>query len=65
MKTIRLTLIMLVAIAFYLSIKAGHSFNIVQALPFAEGENINIYHFGSLAVVLITLWGLRRLKKDE
>ncbi|MFA6186470.1 MAG: hypothetical protein WC770_04555 [Phycisphaerae bacterium] len=68
MKTIKLTIIILLTIAVLSIIKSGRSFNIVQALPFADGKPVNIYHWAALAILLITCWGYCRLnhkKKEE
>jgi len=37
----------------------------MQALPFADGDNINIYHWASLILILLTCWGYYRLTRKE
>lgn len=63
MKPIKLTLIILITIAVFAFIKAKERFNIIKGLPFADGEDINIYHWASLAILLLTAWGFYRLKR--
>lgn len=65
MKIIKLTVIVLLTFTALSFVKSGKSFNIVQALPFADGDPVNIYHWGSLAILLITLWGYFRMNRDH
>ena len=67
MKVIKLAIIVLLGAATISFIKSDRSFNIIRALPFADGEPVNIYHWGALIILLITCWGFYRLtrKKDE
>jgi hypothetical protein len=68
MKTIKMTIIILLTITVLSFIKSGKSFNLIQALPFADGRPVNIYHWAALAILLITCWGYCRLnhkKKEE
>ena len=63
MKPIKLTIIILVTIAVFAFIKSKEQFNIIKGLPFADGEEINIYHWASLAILLLTAWVFYRLKR--
>ena len=65
MRTIKLTVIILITISVFTFIKSGRHFNIMQALPFADGDNINIYHWASLILILLTCWGYYRLTRKE
>jgi hypothetical protein len=67
MKIIQLTVIILITIAVFAFIKAKEKFNIIKGLPFADGEDVNLYHWASLAILLLTCWGYYRLthKDDE
>jgi hypothetical protein len=66
MKIIQLTIIILITITLFSFIKADANFNIIKGLPFADGEKINLYHWASLIIILLTLWGYCRLnRKDE
>lgn len=67
MRATKLTAIILLGAAAISFIKSDRSFNIIRALPFADGEPVNIYHWAALIILLITFWGFYRLtrKKDE
>jgi hypothetical protein len=67
MRLLKLTIIILTTFVLISFIKSDESFNIIKELPFADGEDINIYHWASLAILLITCWGFYRLsrKNDE
>jgi hypothetical protein len=65
MKVVKLTVIILLTLAALSFVKCGRSFNIVQALPFADGKPVNIYHWAGLAVLLITVWGYCRLNRKD
>ena len=65
MKVIKLTIFLLLGAAIISFIKSDESFNIIKALPFADGENVNGYHWAALIISLITWWGHSRLKKKD
>lgn len=66
MRTIKLTAIILIALAAYFFIKADWSFNIIQALPFADGEKWdNPYHFGALAIIGLTIYAYYRITRQK
>ena len=66
MKLIKLTVIIMLTLAALAFIKSDEEFYLIKALPFADGEPVNIYHWGSLAILLITCWGYYRLtRKDD
>ena len=67
MKAMKLAAIVLLAGTFLTYIRSGRDFNIVQALPFSDGEPVNIYHWAAFAILIITCWGIYRLthKPDD
>lgn len=67
MRTIKLTVIILITLAVFAFIRSDEHFNIIKALPFADGDDVNIYHWASLILILLTCWGYYRLnhKDDE
>ena len=65
MKTIKLTIIILLAAAVLSFIKSDKEFSIIKILPFADGTPVNEYHWAALIVLLITWWGCSRLKKKD
>ena len=65
MRMIKLTIIILATAAFISFIKSGENFNIIEGLPFADGKDVNIYHWASLAILLITCWGFYRLTRKN
>lgn len=65
MKTIKLTVIILLAIAVFIFIKSDEHFNIIKGLPFADGDDVNIYHWASLILILLTCWGYYRLNHKD
>lgn len=66
MKAIKLAIIILLGAAAISFIRSDKEFNIIRALPFADGEPVgNIYHWGSLAILGLTFWGYYRLTKKH
>jgi hypothetical protein len=65
MKTVKITLILLTAAAVIIFMKAGRAVDLRRALPFCDGEPPNEYHYGALALLLIWLWGMARLRRKD
>ena len=65
MKFIKITIIILIAATALNYIRADRAYNIIRALPFCDGEPINNYHWGALAILIITLWGYHRLTRKK
>ena len=65
MNIIKLTVILLITSMALSFICSEKSFNPATILPFCDGEPINAYHWGGLAVCVITAWGYYRLKKHS
>ena len=64
---IKLVAIILLGAAAISFIRSDKEFNIIRALPFADGEPVNIYHWAALIILGLTFWGFYRLtrKKEE
>ena len=65
MEKIKLAIIRLLAGAVLSFVKSGKEFNIVKALPFADGEPVNSYHWAALMILIITCWGFYRLTRKQ
>ena len=63
MKAAKITLILLVAAATITFMKTNRAIDLRRALPFCDGEPPHLYHIGALALLLIWLWGMRRLRR--
>jgi hypothetical protein len=65
MKIIKITLIIIFISALINAVRLGDDYPIVQALPFLGRGRPLIYHIAGIAVLLITAWGLHRLRKNR
>lgn len=66
MKAAKVTLIVLIAAAATLFVKAGRSVDLRRTLPFCDGAPPNKYHVTAIAILLLWLWGMWRLwRKDD
>ena len=65
MKIIKLAIILLLAGVVLSFVKSGRDFSIVKALPFADGEPVNIYHGAALMILLVTCWGYYRWTQNN
>ena len=66
MRIIRLVLIILICAIVINFIRNGRMFHIAKSLPFANNpENIGIYDWAGVAVLVILAWGLYRLKRNS
>lgn len=65
MKAAKVTLILLTAAAAVIFVKAGRTVDLRRTLPFCDGEPPNKYHLGALAMLLIWLWGMARLRRKD
>ena len=64
MRTFKTTLILLSALALAVWLRASVDFgHIARVLPFSGGFRPSIYDAAAIAMVLISLWGLGRLKR--
>jgi hypothetical protein len=66
MKPINITLIILVAASILVFVRSGMVFHIAKSLPFCSGNPIEWgYDLGGLAMIVIFLWGLNRLRRNQ
>ena len=66
MKAIKITLILLVAGCILAFVKSAEVFHIAKALPFCSGNPIEWdYDLGGVAMIVLFLWGLHRLRRKE
>ena len=66
MRIIRLVLIILICAIVINFIRNGRMFHIAKCLPFSNApENVGIYDFACVAVLIILAWGLYRLKRNS
>ena len=66
MRIIRLALILFISALVINFIRNGRMFHIAKALPFSNApENIDIYDWACVAVLVILVWGLYRLKHNS
>jgi hypothetical protein len=64
MKAAKLVLILIVTMGLILFVRGGRDFNLVKSLPFCGGHKPGFYDFGAIALVVLMLWGLGRLKQS-
>ena len=64
-RIVYLTLVILIAAALINFARGGEGFHIAKVLPFASGETPGIYDWAGIAIVLITLWGIQRLRRNR
>lgn len=65
MKIIKITLIIIFISALICAVRLGDDYPIVQVLPFLGRGRPLIYHFAGISILLITCWGLYRLRKNR
>jgi hypothetical protein len=65
MKAMKITLILLVAAATITFMKTDRAIDLRRALPFCDGEPLNVYHVTALVLLLIWLWGMARLRRRD
>jgi hypothetical protein len=65
MRAVKLTIIILLGAATISFIKSDKTFNIIKALPFADGAAVNGYHWAALIILFVAWWGYNRLKKKD
>jgi len=65
MKATKITLILLTAAAAIIFVKASRVVDLRRTLPFCDGEPPNEYHLGAIAILLIWLWGMGRLRRKD
>lgn len=66
MRSIRLTLILLVAVTVFLFITNGRIFHLSRVLPFCSGGDVNLpYEIGGLIMLGLFVWGLYRLRRNN
>jgi hypothetical protein len=64
-KLVMLILILVLAAALINWVRSGDStWHIAQSLPLLGGYAPDMYNLGGAAMLLITLWGLRRLRRQ-
>jgi hypothetical protein len=65
MKIIKITLIIIFISTLICAVRLGDEYPIVQVLPFLGRGRPLIYHIGGILIILITMWGLHRLRKNK
>lgn len=65
MKTIKLTCLIVVAISLIHFVTKGNDFHIARVLPFCDSEPVGLYHWAGLIMIVIFVWGLRRLTRNK
>jgi hypothetical protein len=63
MKAILITMVVVTGLILIGAIKDVSPFNIVESLPFLGGEKPGVFHLGGIIMILITLNGLRKLRR--
>jgi len=56
MRTIKITIVLLITFTVLGFIRAGADFHIAKALPFCDGEAVSIYSWAGLITAGIFLW---------
>jgi hypothetical protein len=64
-KAAKIALIIAFTAALIVWARGGRDFPMQQAFPFLGGRRPGIYELGGLAILLITCWGLKRLRPSE
>ncbi len=66
MKTIKVTLIILVATTALVFVRSGLVFHIAKSLPFCSGQPIEWdYALGALVILVLFVLGLYRLRRNR
>ena len=65
MKTLKILVILVVFSGLISAVRLGDDFALVQVFPFMGGYRPDKYDVGGIAMLLITLWGFARLKKNR
>lgn len=64
-RIVYVTLVILIAASLIGFIRGGAGFPIVQVLPFAGGPAPALYSGAGVVMILITIWGIRRLQRNR
>lgn len=64
-RTIYLTLIVILVCSLVNFIRGGADFHIAKVLPFCSGRPVSLYDWAAVAMFIITVWGLNRLRRQE
>ena len=66
MKAAKITVIAVLVLAFIAWVKGNARFDhIVQVIPFLGGHRPGIYDLAGIVMILITIWGLCRLRSTR
>ena len=64
-KTAKITFIIILAAALIVFLREGRTFHIAKILPFCGGFKPSMYDAAAIALLLLMLWGLGRLKRRD
>jgi hypothetical protein len=65
MRIVWTVLIVVLIAALICWVRSGSAFNVVQALPLLGGHPPGIFDLGAFVMILITIWGVRRLTRNR
>ena len=65
MKAFWIVLIILFVAVVINAVRGGATFPVVQALPFLGGHRPGSHDFGASAMIVITIWGIRKMLRSR
>lgn len=65
MKATKIVMTVVIALVLIRYASLGFGFKLPMILPFMGGSRPAIYEIGGVVIILITIWGLRRLGRHR
>ena len=65
MKAVKIVLVLILIAALINAVRLGQSFPLPHVFPFLGGMAPSQYDLAGIAMLLITLWGLARLRRNR
>ena len=65
MRATQVVIAVVIAALVIRAVSAGYDFKLPMVLPFMGGRKPGIYEAGGIAIILIALWGIKRLGRSD
>jgi hypothetical protein len=65
MRATKIVLVVVIAALLMRAVCSDYDFKLPMVLPFMGGHKPGIYEVGGIAIILIALWGIKRLGRSD